>query len=136
LSHHPPQLIAAPALQDLDKSSELAPNDSGDLLWRGVAHRLLGNEEAAQDDWQRAAELLQQEEQNDNWHTKAGRLALLHGDLDTAREHYTRFLQLTTPAEAHHQLVHLQRLARLFPARADIRELSEWLTAQLPAGGE
>jgi tetratricopeptide (TPR) repeat protein len=126
----------AAALQDLDKAHELKSDDSGDLLWRGVGHRLLGNEEAAQADWQRATELLQQEEQNDNWHTKAGRLALLQGDLDTAREHYTQFLPLTTPPEARNQLEHLQRLARLFPARADIRELSEWLAAQLSAGGE
>ncbi len=123
------------ACNDLNKACELQPDDSVNLLWRGVAQRLLGDEEAAQSDWQRAAELLQTEEQDDHWHTKAARLALLQGDPKTARVHYTQALQTyTNLADMRTQVEHLQRLARLFPEHTAIRELCDWLAAQLPEG--
>ena len=63
-------------------------------------------------------------------------LTLIAGNANEAREHYRRMLGEACKLDKihlRHALVFLQLFTRLFPARNDITEISNWFENQLSA---
>jgi tetratricopeptide (TPR) repeat protein len=124
------------ALADMQRSEVL---DSGDALtqsycafWCGVIHQLLGQPEASHRELARAANVIPNiKELHQQWRSRAV-LELFQGQVEQARECYTQVLNNN---RKRHSLfsprLYLRQLARLFPERKDIREMSAWFESRL-----
>lgn len=124
------------AVRDLDASIEHEREEadtSFTLFWRGVAHDLVGQNEEARNDWERASAQAQVGDRTCEKTRALARLMLIGGDADVARESYHLAAQenLCSAYDLHRELIQLERLQRLFPGRADIQAVSEWFVMQM-----
>ena len=129
---------SAAALVDLDEAGPLEKNNPGRAaafsLWRGVAEQLLGQPEPAQQAWTQARKLLPAEPTLPADLRQLALLEAVRGQTGPAREHLSAAL-MSPDRTSSDQANQLRQLARLLPQRADLSELSAWLTERLTQTG-
>lgn len=127
------------SIDDMNKSQALDENDGLTLaysaFWRGVAYRLMGDEEQAVREFDLSLDktnLIEDEDQRNRilavWYL------VVRGDEEATRRLYGKVLENNPqPNKVFSPRFYLYQLAYLFPQRQDIRRIHEWFEGEMPA---